>query len=373
MKWSGSNIERVQSGIEQTLETKARDVENHELRIHEISERLEDIESAISNVARDETIQEVLGESRDEREQEMDAEQQAAANLQDDLAFLLNLVSEGEEASARDADALAALRAIGEDVQEAERIVDSRRAWAEETRAKILELMDRIGGKVTEPVTRMTATRRLSNNIDHSDSPDTPIDSNRYVHPDSMVTSRFQTLVDTFGSTNPAGWINAGNPLYSTGDVKWMNNCGSCARSFADTFHGIGFHPAMGDGRIPPGEYSEMWDALGTQPTSKMTNHHAEPAAFRESAHQALAASLRREGVGAVAIIGVDWDVPGVARGAAGGHWFNAYVAQDGMIKWADMQTGKLADWPPRYSSDIWRIEAVVRTSAEAPWKELVL
>ena len=195
----------------------------------------------------------------------------------------------------------------------------------------------------------------------------------RYVHPGSMVEARFQQLVGIFGATNPSGWIDAGNPLYSSGLDMWTNNCGSCSRSFADTFHGKSAKPAMGDAHIPPGEYQEMWDAVDVTPTSRMTNVHAEPAAFRESAFQAVEASLGREGPGAVAIIGVNWDIPGLPRGKAGGHWFNAYVDQDGTVRWADQQIGKIDGWSPVYKNEIWQLEAVVRPSADAHWKELVL
>lgn len=195
----------------------------------------------------------------------------------------------------------------------------------------------------------------------------------RYIEPGEHVADRFQQLVGIFGPDNPAGWIDAGNPHYSSGLECWTNNCGPCSRSFADTFQGKSALPALGDTQDPPGEYDEMWDALGVRPTSSMSNKHAHPAAFRESAFQALEASLQREGPGAVAIIGVDWDVPGLPRGEAGGHWFNAYVDQDGTVKWADEQIGQTAGWPPAYKTEIWRIEAVVRSDAGSDWKGLVL
>jgi hypothetical protein len=324
-------------------------------------------------LSHDEALRETVEQTRNEREREKLDEQRSALTLQDDLTYLLNLVNEGEAGASKDADKLAALRSIGEDVDEAESIVEERRAWAEVTRNKINELMERIGGRVTESTTRVTASRRLSNNVDHNNVPRWPDDAKRYVHPGPMVEARFQGLVGTFGPTNPAGWIGAGNPLYSTGALKWMFNCGSCSRAFADTYQGKSVEPAMGDDRDPPGEYQEMWDALGTRPTSHMTNAHANPADFQASAFQALEASLEREGPGAVAIIGVDWDIPGQPREFSGGHWFNAYVDRNGKVKWADLQTGALGDWPPSYKTDIWRIEAVARQYADSPWKELVL
>ncbi len=364
MNWIGVDIERRQADLARTLEAKAEEVARYERRVDEVVERLEAIEATISSLAHDEDLRETLEATRNAREREKLDEQRNALVLQDDLAFLLKLVDEAEGNTAKDAHALADLRAIGEDVGEAESIVEERRAWAEATRNKINELMERIGGRVTEPVVRVTAGRRLSNNIEGT---------NRYVHPGSTVEARFQQMVAIFGATNPSGWIDAGNPLHSSGLDMWMNNCGPCSRSFADTFHGKSAKPAMGDAQVPPGEYEEMWDAVGVTPKCGMINSHAGPEDFQVSAFQALEASLRREGPGAVAIIGVDWDVPGIPRGSAGGHWFNAYVDRDGIVQWADQQNGKLGGWPPHYQNRIWQLEAVVRQSADGEWKELVL
>lgn len=197
--------------------------------------------------------------------------------------------------------------------------------------------------------------------------------SERYLHPGDAVEARFQQLVDTFGVSDPAAWIGAGNPHYATGLPAWTNNCGPCARSFADAFQGVGTHPALGDSGDPPGEYDEMWEAVQVRPTSRMTNRNGEPAAFTESAYQALEAALLREGADAVAIVGVDWDRPGFPRGSAGGHWFNAYVDHEGKLRWADEQSGRTGGWPPGYDLPIWQLEAVVRPDAAAPWKEVVL
>jgi hypothetical protein len=193
------------------------------------------------------------------------------------------------------------------------------------------------------------------------------------VHPGVQQEARFSQLVGLFGADNPEGWIGAGNPHYGSGLDMWTNNCGPCSRSFADTFHGKSTSPALGDSKVPPGEYQEMWDAVATQPTSKLTNSAEDSRSFSRNAYQAIEQSLQREGPGAVAIIGVDWDVPGLPRGHGGGHWFNAYVDHDGTVKWADEQIGQTAGWPPGYKTDVWQVEAVVRPSADSEWKELVL
>ncbi|GAA2119972.1 hypothetical protein GCM10009824_21250 [Kocuria atrinae] len=197
--------------------------------------------------------------------------------------------------------------------------------------------------------------------------------NSRYVPPTPEIESTYQQLVEEFGPDNPERWIAAGNPHYATGLKMWTNNCGPCSRSFADTFHGKSARPALGDSEIPPGEYQEMWDAVGVQPTSKMTNRGLDSAGFTTNAYAALEANLRREGPGAVAIIGVDWDISGVSRKDSGGHWFNAYVDREGNVRWADEQSGETTGWPPGYETAIWQIEAVVRPSADSNWKEIML
>lgn len=195
----------------------------------------------------------------------------------------------------------------------------------------------------------------------------------RYLRPDAQVTAYFRQLVDLFGPSNPEGWIGAANPNVRSQEDAWTNNCGSCSRSFADTFQGISGDPALGDSRVPPGEYYEMWDAVGVQPSTRMTNKDQDPAQFTSSAFAALESKLRQEGPGAVAIVGVDWDHDGIPRGKAGGHWFNAYVDGNGQVRWADEQIGGTSDWPPSYGRNIWQLEAVTRSSGTGNWKEIIL
>ena len=198
-------------------------------------------------------------------------------------------------------------------------------------------------------------------------------DDTRYVHPGAQHEAYFRQLVELFGPDNPSGWISAGNPLYGR-DFRWTKNCGPSARSFADTFQGVSSIPALGDSKDdPPGELQEMWDALGARPESRLTNTAANPEEFTQDAYRRLEAALAGEPPGTVAIIGVDWDLPDRERGKAGGHWFNAYIDHDGVVKWADEQQGRVAGWPPGYVTPIWQIEGVVRRSAFDEWKGIVL
>ena len=89
--------------------------------------------------------------------------------------------------------------------------------------------------------------------------------------------------------------------------------------------------------------------------------------------HDIIGKKLSNEPSGTTAIVGVDWDMPGMPRENTGGHWFNAYVDEAGKVRWADEQLGVVADWPPQYSQDIWSIMATARQSQDSAWKGIDL
>lgn len=197
----------------------------------------------------------------------------------------------------------------------------------------------------------------------------------RYIAATAAQQSTFAQAVSYFGAHGIGGWISSTNPNYLTGDAVWTNNCGPCSRAVADAYQGVGTAAAFGDSEQPPGEYGEMWAAVGVQPSTGISNpgRLTDPATFSANAYASLEAQLLQEGPGAVAIVGVDWDDPRVPQGQAGGHWFNAYVDDQGTVRWADGQSGQEGGWPPGYSVPIWYVEAVVRPSGGQPWKEVLL
>lgn len=196
----------------------------------------------------------------------------------------------------------------------------------------------------------------------------------RYVHPGADAEAHYRAAVEAHGHHNPEGWIDAANPHYASGEPRWTQNCGSNARSFADTFQGVEVRPPMGDGRIPPGEVSEMWEALDVETPPRISNDAREVSTpdFTSDAYRRVHDALRNEPPGTVAIIGVDWDVPDKPLGAGGGHWFNAFVDDAGRVRFADQQIGQLADWPPPYN-DIWNLDLAVRNDGAGPWRGTVL
>ncbi|WP_404290734.1 toxin glutamine deamidase domain-containing protein [Glutamicibacter arilaitensis] len=199
--------------------------------------------------------------------------------------------------------------------------------------------------------------------------------SARYIAPTEAQQSACTKAIAESGVLGIDGWISAVNPNYSGGNEMWTNNCGPCSRAVADAYQGVATLGAFGDSEIPPGEYGEMWAAVGVQPTTRLANSGRvnDPTLFSAGAYAALYTQLMKEGPGAVAIIGVDWDDPRVPQGMAGGHWFNAYVNEKGAVEWADGQIGEVGGWPPGYPVPIWTMEAVVRPSAGQPWKAVQL
>lgn len=197
----------------------------------------------------------------------------------------------------------------------------------------------------------------------------------RYIPPDDEAEARYRNAVEVHGPRNPEGWIDQGNPRFDSGEPRWTQNCGPNARSFADTFQGNEARAPWGDGRIPPGEVAEMWRALDVEPPPRLSNSAdgLSSSAFTSDAYERVETSLRAQPPGTVAVVGVDWDVPGKAAGAAGGHWFNAFVTDAGTVRFADQQTGKVADWPPPYKDNIRNLDLVVRSDGGAAWRGLDL
>ncbi|MFC4245350.1 toxin glutamine deamidase domain-containing protein [Gryllotalpicola reticulitermitis] len=195
----------------------------------------------------------------------------------------------------------------------------------------------------------------------------------RYLAPTVGQQTAFTNAVRGAGAHNVAGWVQSGNPNWGTSEA-WNMNCGPCSRSFADAYQGLGTTAAYGD-NTGLGEEAEMWAALGVGQPLMLDNssHLLPPAAFSSAAYGLLGDKLALEPPGTVAIVGVDWDVPGLGPGASGGHWFNGYVDDSGAVCWADEQSGKYGGWPPSYSSDICSMEAFVREPGTPVWRELKL
>ena len=123
-----------------------------------------------------------------------------------------------------------------------------------------------------------------------------------------------------------------------------------------------------------------MYDILKSQPEPGVTNppppkqeKHIDPKEFTDSAYNTVQKKLSQEPEGTAAIVGVDWDIPGTSREISGGHWFNAYVEENGKIRWADEQMGAVGDWPPKYGYNIWNVDVMIRHSIDSKWKGLDL
>jgi len=222
-----------------------------------------------------------------------------------------------------------------------------------------------------------THTRTGAPDGDTSFDPPAWAAEDRYIAPTREQQEAFADAVQQHGPTNPDDWIEHGNPNFATGKDEWTNNCGPCSRSFADTYQGGTPIAAHGDSYL--GEGNEMYDILKSQPEPGVTNpppkqeKHIDPKEFTDSAYNTVQKKLSQEPKGTAAIVGVDWDIPGTSREISGGHWFNAYVEENGKIRWADEQMGAIGDWPPKYGYNIWNVDVMIRHSIDSKWKGLDL
>jgi hypothetical protein len=141
------SLREKQEDIEQTLEAKTGEVERHERNISEIESRLQKIESAISGTLEDRELCNKLENNLNERQRELHDEERNAEILRNELDSLLSLVTEGEKTNAESVAALDDLRSLGEDIEDAEKIIKEREAWATETKHTIADLMQRLDGQ----------------------------------------------------------------------------------------------------------------------------------------------------------------------------------------------------------------------------------
>lgn len=186
----------------------------------------------------------------------------------------------------------------------------------------------------------------------------------RYLRPSATLTDLLVAEVRASGRRDFEGYLGRLNPLHDDG-LEWQNNCGPCARAFADTLHGVETRVAPGDSGL--GELSEMRVATGTNPPALAPSGSESPEVFTARAWAAVATGAADLPAGTVLIVGVDWASP-----SGGGHWFNAVVEQDG-LKWVNSQDGSSGPWPPRFQNSIVGIDAIQRPDGYTKWKAMDL
>lgn len=118
-----------------------------------------------------------------------------------------------------------------------------------------------------------------------------------------------------------------------------------------------------------------MWKELDVEPPLPFRNNadNVPSAEFTSDAYRRVESALRSQPPGTVAVVGVDWDMPGKSLGTAGGHWFNAFVDDTATVRFADQQTGQVGDWPPPYKDNIWNLDLAMRTDGTGAWRGLDL
>ena len=278
------------SRIERTLESAGNEVVESEHHVEEIGNKLQSIESAISKVFNDAELSEKLEKNRNEREREKQDEERNAQVLLGELDFLLALINEGEEANSKDAAALEDLRVIGEDVSDAERIVEERETWARETKQKIDELMERLGIKRTEQTLQIIAGKRLFDSMcyisypKYTVKPDIPQLENtaqsnylhvgqngesytEFDHPTSLAKSlSYKQGINEYGFEQDcglasiAGWLNIAGSAYTENDVvKYAASHHNLrGETLCDTFD----NPSECGGTVAE-DRAKVWSAFG--------------------------------------------------------------------------------------------------------------
>ena len=206
----------------------------------------------------------------------------------------------------------------------------------------------------------------------HSQDPNRPIDDpvpghvgqdrhtvqpNRHqaFDPTGQLRARLASAVGDNPLRNVRDWIRRSNPHFNSEAEAFTNNCGDASRAFADTLQGRSPRLAHGDLRDVPGERREMYEFTGVRPV-RIEPPNVTPgdhAAYTREALDAIRRDLEGRPPGTVAIVGGAWHPhpnPDGTIPRGGGHWFNAFVDHDGVVRWADNQSGRIADSP----QDLW-------------------
>jgi hypothetical protein len=200
----------------------------------------------------------------------------------------------------------------------------------------------------------------------------------RYAGPRRRDARALDDLVAQHGADSPGDWVHAINPNFATGRQEWTNNCGECARSFAQTYQGDAPRAAWGDTSPNPGEDHEMreWADNVVPDTREFTGTPSQQSldTFSRQTYDEIGRELAQQPSGTVAIIGVDWarQLPSGQWVPNGGHWFNAYVDKNGDVMWVDAQNGTHRPWPPVYGRPIHRGDAVFRVDNRSGWQDLL-
>ena len=138
-----ANLENLEN-LEQDINDTERNVEESDQKLAEATQRLSTIEAAISQLYMDREIRESVEANKADAEAELRAVEQERDALASQLETLQGELNEMNAENDRSANVISELAGIGEDVSDAQYIIDERSSTIQANISKIQELLQRL-------------------------------------------------------------------------------------------------------------------------------------------------------------------------------------------------------------------------------------
>lgn len=139
-----ANLENIEN-VESDLEAKESEVSEANEQLQEVNDRLSQIESAIHELSDDSAVSESLESNNLENAQsEKEAIEQRRSELAGDIERALGEIEEMQDDNEHSSQAVQELASIGEDVSEAQGIVEGRRSELDKARSLAERLLDQL-------------------------------------------------------------------------------------------------------------------------------------------------------------------------------------------------------------------------------------
>lgn len=138
-----TNLENLEN-LEQDINDTERTVEESDQELAEATQRLSTIEAAISQLYMDREIRESVEANKADAEAELRAVEQERDALASQLETLQGELNEMNAENDRSANVISELAGIGEDVSDAQYIIDERNSIIQANMSKTQELLQRL-------------------------------------------------------------------------------------------------------------------------------------------------------------------------------------------------------------------------------------
>lgn len=138
-----ANLENLEN-LEQDINDTERTVEESDLKLTEATQRLSTIEAAMSQLYMDREIRESVESNRADAEAELREVEQERDVLASQLETLQGELNEMNAENDRSANVISELADIGEDVSDAQYIIDERNSIIQANMSKTQELLQRL-------------------------------------------------------------------------------------------------------------------------------------------------------------------------------------------------------------------------------------